>query len=80
MNAHAHLCLDGGPDPEAVLRGENRTETVLRSAARLEAAVRAGVTTIRDVGGTDGIDIELAAARRDRRDPRPAGASPAAGS
>ena len=60
MNAHAHLCLDGGPDPEAALRGENRTETVLRSAARLEAAVRAGVTTIRDVGGTDGIDIELA--------------------
>lgn len=60
MNAHAHLCLDGGPDPEAALRAENRTETVLRSAARLEAAVRAGVTTIRDVGGVDGIDIELA--------------------
>ena len=60
MNAHSHLCLDGGPDPEAALRAENRTETVLRSAARLEAAVRAGVTTIRDVGGIDGIDIELA--------------------
>ena len=60
MNAHAHLCLDGGPDPEAAIRAENRTETVLRSAARLEAAVRAGVTTIRDVGGSDGIDIELA--------------------
>ena len=60
MNAHAHLCLDGGPDPETVLRMENRTETVVRSAARLEAAVRAGVTTIRDVGGIDGIDIELA--------------------
>ena len=60
MNAHAHLCLDGGPDPEAALRAETRTETVLRSAARLEAAVRAGVTTIRDVGGVDGIDIDLA--------------------
>ncbi len=60
MNAHAHLCLDGGPDPEAALRGENRTETVVRSVARLEAAVRAGVTTIRDVGGIDGIDIDLA--------------------
>jgi len=59
MNAHAHLCLDGGPDPEAALRMENRTETVIRSAARLVAAVRAGVTTIRDVGGVDGIDIEL---------------------
>ena len=60
MNAHAHLCLDGGPDPETALRGENRTETVVRSVARLQAAVRAGVTTIRDVGGIDGIDIELA--------------------
>jgi imidazolonepropionase-like amidohydrolase len=60
MNAHAHLCLDGGPDPEAALRQENRTETVVRSAARLAAALRCGVTTIRDVGGPDGIDIELA--------------------
>jgi len=60
MNAHAHLCLDGGPDPETALRHENRTETVLRSAARLETALRAGVTTIRDVGGFDGVDIELA--------------------
>ena len=60
MNAHAHLCLDAGPDPEAVLRRENRTETVIRSARRLEEALRAGVTTIRDVGGSDFIDIELA--------------------
>lgn len=60
MNAHAHLCLDAGPDPEAVLRRENRTETVIHSARRLEEALRAGVTTIRDVGGADYIDIELA--------------------
>ena len=60
MNAHSHACLDAGPDPEVVLRGENRTQTVLRSVRRLEAALQAGVTTIRDVGGPDGIDIELA--------------------
>lgn len=60
MNAHSHLCLDGGPDPEAALREEDRTATVVRSAARLAAALRAGITTIRDVGGSDGIDIELA--------------------
>ena len=51
MNAHAHACLDGGPDPETVLHGEDRTQTVVRSVARLEATLRAGVTTIRDVGG-----------------------------
>ena len=60
MNAHTHACLDGGPDPEAVLRGENRTQTVLRSAGRLVAGLHAGVTTIRDVGGPDDLDIELA--------------------
>jgi imidazolonepropionase-like amidohydrolase len=60
MNAHAHVCLDGGPDPEAALRAENRSETVIRSAARLGATLRSGVTTIRDVGAPDGIDIELA--------------------
>jgi imidazolonepropionase-like amidohydrolase len=60
MNAHAHICLDGGPDPEAALRAENRSETVIRTAARLEAALRSGVTTIRDLGAPDGIDIELA--------------------
>ena len=60
MNAHAHVCLDGGPDPEAALRAENRSETVIRTAARLDATLRSGVTTIRDVGAPDGIDIELA--------------------
>jgi len=61
MNAHAHACLDGGPDPETVLHGETRSETVVRSIARLEATLRAGVTTIRDVGGPGEMTIELAA-------------------
>ncbi|MBA3236603.1 MAG: amidohydrolase family protein, partial [Chloroflexi bacterium] len=61
MNAHTHACLDDGPDPEGELRRENRTQTVVRSARRLEAGLLAGVTTIRDVGGPAGIDLELAA-------------------
>jgi imidazolonepropionase-like amidohydrolase len=61
MNAHAHACLDGGPDPETVLHGETRSETVVRSISRLEATLRAGVTTIRDVGGPGEMTIELAA-------------------
>jgi imidazolonepropionase-like amidohydrolase len=60
MNAHAHLTLDGSPDPDRTLRDENRTETVVRSARRLQETVQAGVTTIRDIGGVDGIDLELA--------------------
>jgi imidazolonepropionase-like amidohydrolase len=61
MNAHAHACLDGGPDPETVLHSENRTQTVVRSIERLEATLRAGVTTIRDVGGPGDTTIDLAA-------------------
>ncbi|MEP6637780.1 MAG: amidohydrolase family protein [Chloroflexota bacterium] len=61
MNAHAHACLDAGPDPETALRGEDRSQTVVRSVARLEATLRAGVTTIRDVGGPGEMTIELAA-------------------
>lgn len=60
MNAHAHLTLDAGPDPDRTLREESRTETVIRSARRLLETVRAGVTTIRDLGGFGGIDLELA--------------------
>ena len=60
MNAHTHACLDGGPDPERTLNGESRSQTVIRSARRLEEGLRAGITTIRDVGAPGGIDIELA--------------------
>jgi imidazolonepropionase-like amidohydrolase len=61
MNAHAHACLDAGPDPETVLHGENRSQTLVRSVERLAATLRAGVTTIRDVGGPGEMTIELAA-------------------
>jgi imidazolonepropionase-like amidohydrolase len=59
MNAHAHICLDGGGDPEATLRAETPAETAIRAMRRLEETIRMGVTTIRDVGGPAGIDIAL---------------------
>jgi imidazolonepropionase-like amidohydrolase len=61
MNAHAHICLDGGPDPDRTIREETATQRVIRSARRLEETLAAGVTTIRDLGGTDNLAIELAA-------------------
>lgn len=61
INAHSHICLDGGVDPEATLRSESPVETAVRAVGRLEATVRAGVTTIRDLGGPAGIDIALRA-------------------
>jgi imidazolonepropionase-like amidohydrolase len=60
MNAHAHVCLDPGPDPERILRHEVAAETAIRAAGRLRQTLAAGVTTIRDVGGAAGVDIALA--------------------
>jgi imidazolonepropionase-like amidohydrolase len=59
MNAHAHICLDASPDPEATLRSETQSETAVRGAARLLRALQSGVTSIRDVGAPSGIDIAL---------------------
>lgn len=59
MNAHAHVTLDGSPDPGATLAAETPSETAIRSARRLREIVESGVTTIRDVGAVGGIDIAL---------------------
>ena len=60
MNAHSHMCLDGtSPDPETILRSETPAENAVRSAKRLERALRMGVTAIRDVGAPWGVDIAL---------------------
>ena len=60
MNAHSHICLDGtSPDPETILRSETPAENAVRSARRLERALRMGVTAIRDVGAPWGVDIAL---------------------
>jgi imidazolonepropionase-like amidohydrolase len=60
MNAHAHVCLDGGPDPDRTVREETATQRALRAARRLEATLASGVTTIRDLGGIGSLAIELA--------------------
>lgn len=62
IDAHVHLCLDGGADPGARLRAETPTDTVVRALGHLLAHLRAGVTTIRDLGGPDGVAIDLARA------------------
>jgi imidazolonepropionase-like amidohydrolase len=61
MNAHAHVCLDGGPDPDRTIREETATQRVMRSAERLRQTLASGVTTIRDLGGTGDLALELAA-------------------
>ena len=59
INCHAHLCLDGSPDPVTALQQRSVTENVLLAAKHAEAALRAGITTVRDLGGWQGIDFGI---------------------
>lgn len=59
INCHVHLCLDGTPDPNGIWRQRTLTENVLVAAQHAEATLRAGVTTVRDMAGTDGVDLGL---------------------
>ena len=71
INCHAHLCLDGGPDPATALKQRSFTENVLHAAKHAEAALRAGITTVRDLGGWEGVDLGLKKAINDGVIPGP---------
>ena len=60
IDCHTHVCLSGGLNPVADLKAEGPTRRTVRALAALSAQRRAGVTTIRDMGGPAGLDLELA--------------------
>ncbi len=61
MNAHVHITMDGSADPAEGLLGGSGTAVILDAArVRLGATLRAGVTTVRDLGAPDGLAIVLA--------------------
>lgn len=60
MNAHVHITMDGSADPAAGLLDGSGSAVILDAArARLAATLRAGVTTVRDLGAPDGLAIQL---------------------
>jgi imidazolonepropionase-like amidohydrolase len=59
IDSHVHICIDGSPDPVRTMTTESQTETTLKAAAAARQTLLAGVTTIRDMGGKDGIDLGL---------------------
>lgn len=62
IDAHVHLVWSAGTLPHELVRAESRYVTVLRCAANAARHLRAGVTTIRDVGSTDGMALDVARA------------------
>ena len=59
IDAHIHICMDGSPDPVAAGLTESPIITTLKAAESARRTLMAGVTTVRDMGGKDGIDFGL---------------------
>lgn len=59
IDAHVHLCLDGSPDPMAAFLNTPLVISILKAANFARQTLMAGVTTIRDMGAKDGIDLGL---------------------
>lgn len=60
INAHVHLTFDNGaPDPFKVLRDESPTVTAIRVASRARRMLEAGITTARDLGGVNYIELAV---------------------
>lgn len=59
IDCHVHLCMDGSPDPMAAIMAESPVATTLKAARMARDTILGGVTTIRDMGGKDGIDLGI---------------------
>lgn len=59
IDSHVHICFDCSPDPMASALSESQTMTTLKAANSARQTLLAGVTSVRDMGGKDGIDLAL---------------------
>jgi imidazolonepropionase-like amidohydrolase len=59
IDTHVHLAFDAGPDPVAALAGRDDDATLAAMAAAGRTALRAGVTTVRDLGDRGFLSLGL---------------------
>lgn len=59
IDCHVHLVLDSGPDPMTRVVEASDAEAVLRMAANGMKTLKAGVTTVRDLGSKNFVDVHL---------------------
>ncbi len=59
INCHVHLCLGGEADPVRPLVDDPLALTTLKAALRARRTVAAGVTTVRDLGGKDYLELSV---------------------
>lgn len=59
IDTHVHFCLDGSPDPISSILKESIPQITLKAAHHARMTLEAGITTVRDMGGKDYIDLAL---------------------
>ncbi len=59
INCHVHLCLGAEADPVRPLREEPVALTAIKALLRARETARAGVTTVRDLGGREYVEIAV---------------------
>jgi imidazolonepropionase-like amidohydrolase len=59
IDAHVHLCLDGSPDPMTSLLKDSIPQLTIKAAHHARQTLNTGVTTIRDMGGKDYVDLAI---------------------
>ena len=71
VNAHAHLEASGEPDMMGMISTTTRNQRLLRAVENARKSVKAGVTTIRDVGSSNAIAQDVRDAIVEGRIPGP---------
>lgn len=71
VNAHVHLEMSGQPDPMSLVHQYTPMQRMLHAVENAAKTLRAGVTTVRDVGASDAIAIEIRDAIEQGRIPGP---------
>lgn len=59
IDCHVHLTVDGSPDPITKVMSQTVPENTLASTVNAKKTVLAGFTTVRDMGGANGVDLAL---------------------
>ncbi|MDK2917666.1 MAG: hypothetical protein PWQ37_399 [Candidatus Petromonas sp.] len=59
INSHIHITMEPVGNPFALITTESLAKTALRGVKNLKKQLYSGVTYFRDVGGPDGVDIDL---------------------
>lgn len=71
VNAHAHLEMSGEPDTMRIFQSLTPMQRLLRAVENARKSLKGGVTTIRDLGGSENIAVEVRDAVHQGRIPGP---------